>query len=60
MDYLLSRESYARLSRNHSLKLGRSFGELSLLTKYPFGERRSSKKSQKILINDLSIAQPNC
>ena len=44
MDYLLSRGVYASKSRNHLLKLGRSFGKPSLLTKLVLRDKTKFKK----------------
>ena len=56
MDYLLSRESYARLSSNHSLKLGRSY-ECAELT-YSFYSPRGKDEVQTR--TEMEIAQLNC
>jgi len=63
MDYLLSRESYAKDTRNLSLKLGRSY-KYDELT-YLFTPRFRSKGRTKFKVNyrhtlRRDIAQPSC
>ena len=55
MDYLLSRENYARFSSNQNLKLGDLVSEMSLLTNTipcSHGIRLSSNKPCKRLVDD--------